>query len=79
MKEDDQRAVVCGGDPENYLKAYFKGLYFDMDDKEEIKIIGLKEKFSMGRETIEGIANKSHLTLFDYSENGKDIYIYLRK
>ncbi len=79
MKEDDQRSVVCGGDPDNYLKAYFKGLYFDMDDKEEVKIIALKEKFPMGEKVIKDIASKSHLTLFKYLEHGNDIYIYLRK
>ena len=31
--------VECGGDPENYLKAYLKGLYFDLDEKDEIKLI----------------------------------------
>ena len=39
MKTDDQRNVICGGDPENYLKAYLKGLYFDLDDGDEIKVI----------------------------------------
>ena len=38
MKTDDQRNVICGGDPENYLKAYLKGLYFDLDDGDEIII-----------------------------------------
>ncbi len=79
MRTEDQREVICGGDPENYLKAYFKGLYFDLDDGEEIKIIAYKEKFPFKREKFEELAKNSKLELFDFTDNGKEINLFLRK
>ncbi len=79
MRTEDQRKVVCGGDPENYLKAYFKGLYFDLDDGEEIKIIASKEKFPFKKEKFEELAKYSKLELFDFNDNGSEIDIFLKK
>ncbi len=79
MNTDDQRNVICGGDPDNYLKAYFKGLYFDLDDGEEIKILFLKEKFPFDKNKFSDITEKSKLELTGYSEDGKDIEITVKK
>jgi hypothetical protein len=79
MRTDDQTGVVCGGDPENYLKAYFKGLYFDLDDGEEIQIKALREKFPMGEAAIKTLAENAGLKMYKYKDNGDIIYIYLKK
>jgi len=79
MKFDDQTGVVCGGDPENYLRAYFKGLYFDLDDGEDIEIKALKEKFPMGEQKIKEIAENAKLNMYKYTDNGDIIYIYIKK
>ncbi|MEM0139888.1 MAG: hypothetical protein QXZ44_04670 [Ferroplasma sp.] len=79
MNTDDQRNVICGGDPDNYIKAYFKGLYFDLDDNDEIKILFLKEKFPFSREKFSDMAAHTKLSLTSYSENGTDIEIIIKK
>ncbi|WP_337860860.1 hypothetical protein [Ferroplasma sp.] len=79
MNTDDQREVICGGDPENYLKAFLKGLYFDLDDNEEIKVIFSPEKFPFNREKFEEMARAAKLSLIDYSETEKEKDIILRK
>jgi hypothetical protein len=77
MNTDDQREVICGGDPENYLKAYLKGLYFDLDDNEEIKVIFSPEKFPFNKEKFQEMVKGAKLSLMDYSEaeNEKDLII----
>ncbi len=67
MNVDDQREVICGGDPENYLKAYLKGLYFDLDDGEEIKVIFSSEKFPFNNEKFSEMVKTAKLELLNYS------------
>jgi len=77
MNVDDQREVICGGDPENYLKAYLKGLYFDLDDGEEIKVIFSSEKFPFNNEKFSEMVKTAKLELLNYSgtENTKTLII----
>lgn len=79
MKTDDQRNVVCGGDPENYLKAYLKGLYFDLDDGEEISVIFLSEKFPFGGEKFRQLVNTAKLKLSDYRDTGIEKKLVIKK
>ncbi len=79
MKTDDQRNVICGGDPENYLKAYLKGLYFDLDDGEEIRIIFLSEKFPFNDEKFGQMVNAAKLKLSDYKDGGKEKELIVKK
>jgi hypothetical protein len=67
MNVDDQREVICGGDPDNYLKAYLKGLYFDLDDGEEIKVIFSSEKFPFSNEKFGEMVKTAKLNLLNYS------------
>ncbi|AGO61339.1 hypothetical protein ACLIKE_06060 [Ferroplasma acidiphilum] len=67
MNVDDQREVICGGDPDNYLKAYLKGLYFDLDDGQEIKVIFSSEKFPFNNEKFSEMVKAAKLTLLNYS------------
>ncbi len=78
MKHDDQRNIMCGGAPESYLKAYFKGLYFDLDDDDEIEILFSKDKFSLGEEKFREIAESTGLKLLYYKVND-DVNIKLKK
>jgi len=67
MNVDDQREVICGGDPDNYLKAYLKGLYFDLDDGQEIKVIFSSEKFPFNNEKFSDMVKAAKLKLLNYS------------
>lgn len=67
MNVDDQREVICGGHPDNYLKAYLKGLYFDLDDGQEIKVIFSSEKFPFNNEKFSEMVKAAKLTLLNYS------------
>ncbi|ARD84292.1 hypothetical protein [Ferroplasma acidiphilum] len=67
MNVDDQREVICGGDPDNYLKAYLKGLYFDLDDGQEIKVIFSSEKFPFNNEKFSEMVKAAKLKLLNYS------------
>jgi hypothetical protein len=79
MKTDDQRNVVCGGDPENYLKAYLKGLYFDLDDGEEIRVIFVSEKFPFDGEKFHKMVSAAKLKLSDYKDTGSEKELIISK
>jgi hypothetical protein len=79
MNTDDQRNVVCGGDPENYLKAYLKGLYFDLDDNEEIKVLLLAGKFPFKKEKFEEMVKAAKLNLIYYKETKKESELIIKK
>ena len=79
MNTDDQRNVVCGGDPENYLKAYLKGLYFDLDEKDEIKVIFSPEKFPFNREKFAELVKAAKLNLVGFKETEREKDIIIRK
>ncbi|WMT52169.1 MAG: hypothetical protein RE471_04640 [Ferroplasma sp.] len=79
MKTDDQRNVICGGDPENYLKAYLKGLYFDLDDGEEIRVIFLSEKFPFDAEKFGQLVSAAKLKLSDYKDEGNEKELIIKK
>lgn len=79
MKTDDQRHVICGGDPENYLKAYLKGLYFDLDDGEEISVIFLSEKFPFDGEKFGKMVSAAKLKLSDYRDMGNEKKLIIKK
>ncbi|AAT43462.1 hypothetical protein [Picrophilus oshimae] len=78
MRTEDQRNIMCGGAPESYLKAYFKGLYFDLDDDEEVEILFSKDKFSLGEEKFSEIAESTGLSLISYNVND-DVTVKLKK
>jgi len=75
MNTDDQRNVVCGGDPENYLK----GLYFDLDEKDEIKVIFSPEKFPFNREKFAELVKAAKLNLVGFKETKREKDIIIRK
>ncbi len=79
MNIDDQRNVVCGGDPDNYLKAYLKGLYFDLDDGEEIKVIFSPEKFPFNGEKFNEMAKAAKLSLINYDDTDGKKTLIIRK
>ncbi len=79
MKTDDQRNVVCGGDPENYLKAYLKGLYFDLDDGDEIKVIFHAEKFPFDEKKFDQMVRAANLKLSDYKDTGNEKELVINK
>ena len=79
MKTDDQRNVICGGDPENYLKDYLKGLYFDLDDGDEIKVIFRAEKFPFDNKKFDQMVRAAKLKLSDYKDTGSEKELVINK
>ncbi len=79
MIKEDHRNVSCGGDPFNYLKSVMKGLNIQLDPGQDAEILVLKEKFPYTRETFEGLARTTKLSLVDLREEGTDFQILVRK
>ncbi|CAC12184.1 hypothetical protein [Thermoplasma acidophilum] len=79
MMVEDQRNITCGGDPFNYLKSTLKGLAFQLEPGQDVKVLLLKEKFPFGREVYEGLARTSKFKLVDLQENNGEIAVILRK
>lgn len=79
MIVEDHRNISCGGDPFNYLKSVMKGLNIQLDPGQDAEILLLKEKFPYTRETFEGLARTTKLSVVDVKEEGTDIQIYVRK
>ena len=53
---------------QTHLSAYLKGLYFDLDDGEEIKVIFSSEKFPFNNEKFGEMVKTAKLQLLDYSD-----------
>ncbi len=79
MIVEDQRNIVCGGDPFNYLKSTLKGLSFQVDPGEDVKLIVLKDKFPYDRSVYEGLARTSRFKVTDFSENDGEVSIVMRR
>lgn len=79
MITEDHRNISCGGDPFNYLKSVLKGLSILLDQGQDAQVLVLKEKFPYNRETFEGIARATKLSLVEIKEDGPDFQIFVRK
>lgn len=79
MITEDHRNVSCGGDPFNYLKSVMKGLNIQLDPGQDAEILLLKEKFPYTRETFEGLARTTKLSLIDVKKEGDDLQLFVRK
>ncbi len=79
MLIEDHRDISCGGDPFNYLKSTMKGLYFQLEPGQDAEVMLLKEKFPYDRNTFEGLARTSKLSLFDVKEEKEEVYLFLRR
>lgn len=79
MITEDHRNVSCGGDPFNYLKSVMKGINIQLDPGQDAEILVLKEKFPYTRETFEGLARTTKLSLVDLKEEDTDLKLYVRK
>lgn len=79
MIKEDHRNVSCGGDPFNYLKSVLKGLSIQLDPGQDAEVLVLKEKFPYTRDTYEGLARTTKLSLVDMKEDGPDIRLFVRK
>lgn len=79
MITEDHRNVSCGGDPFNYLKSVLKGLNILLDPGQDAEVLVLKEKFPYTKDTFEGIARATKLSLVDLKEDGPDFHVYVRK
>lgn len=79
MITEDHRNVSCGGDPFNYLKSVMKGLNIQLDPGQDAEILVLKDKFPYDRETFEGLARTTKLSLVDIKETDSDFELYVRK
>ncbi|PYB68106.1 hypothetical protein DMB44_06325 [Thermoplasma sp. Kam2015] len=79
MIVEDQRNITCGGDPFNYLKSTLKGLSFQLEPGQDVKVLLLKEKFPFNRDVYEGLARTSRFKLIDVEENDGEVAVILRK
>ncbi|BAB59682.1 TVG0528853 [Thermoplasma volcanium GSS1] len=79
MQIEDQRNITCGGDPFNYLKSTLKGLSFQLEPGQDVKLIVLKEKFPFDRSVYDGLARTSKFKLIDVQEENGEVSIILRR
>ncbi len=79
MIQEDHRNVSCGGDPFNYLKSVLKGINIQLDPGQDAEVLVLKEKFPYSKDTYEGLARTTKLSLVDVKETDTDVQIFVRK
>ena len=79
MLIDDERNVSCGGDPFNFLKSVMKGLYIQLDQGQDAKILVTREKYPYGKDIFAALASNAKLSLLDLVVDGDDFNIIVRK
>ncbi len=76
---DDERNVSCGGDPITFMKSVMKGLYYQLEPGQDAKILVLHEKYPYEKPIFEGIANMAKVKLVEFTDDGKEISILIRR
>ena len=79
MLIDDERNVSCGGDPFNFLKSVLKGIYIQLDQGQDAKILVAREKYPYDKDIFAALASNAKLNLLDLVVDGDDFNIIVRK